>query len=201
MNQKKLILAILSSMPLFAFSQTLEGWTEFKSKDHPKSKLSNFSISYPNTWTRSESKRPNIIQSFKSNNGKGPTISSIIIKQLDIPESTRFSKEELRELFTPDFLKSQAPKGSKVTTTKQITLESLPSGLLRFETEEERIDQSLFMTVTSFVTINGNDMIQLMFSTGGPLKFKDKIKAVHTYSEKEIMAIANSYVWIGKFER
>ena len=41
-----------------------------------------FQIEYPMSWTSWEDEKPDIIQTFGSNNGKGPLYASIIAKNL-----------------------------------------------------------------------------------------------------------------------
>ena len=70
----------------------------YRTKKHPKSKGLDFQIEVPQSWSSSEGRRPNIIQLFTSNNGRGFVYSSIMVRNIAKEAGGELTLEDLEFL-------------------------------------------------------------------------------------------------------
>ena len=164
--------ALLSAHSRFSKNPALEltgGWKQtFRTKDHPKAKGVNFSISFPASWSKREGNRPNIIQVFRSGGGHGPIMCSLAVKPLPLPAGYTPSQQELKEFFQPDELKGMVPDGGKFVSAQEIVLEGAPAGMLVCDVTKQRLDLEIAMRMTQFVTFDKGSMILIQFMISKP---------------------------------
>ena len=72
--------------------------TTYRTKGHPKAKGLDFQIEYPKSWSLREGKRPNIIQFFGSNNGRGPAYALIATRDIAKEAQGELTREEISAL-------------------------------------------------------------------------------------------------------
>src|SRR5262245_49354173 len=118
---KQFILAFLSCLLAvqYIFAQTpssavvefTQGKTaKFSTKGHPKSKGAVFTIKYPQSWSAEEGERPNIVQKFASESGKGFEMALIVTSA--IPPNIPLTKASIKDILSQESLKKELPEGA-----------------------------------------------------------------------------------------
>ncbi|MDP1948575.1 MAG: hypothetical protein Q8L77_13850 [Nitrospirota bacterium] len=135
--------------------------TKFSTAGHPKSKGVNMVLSYPNSWLAKEGERPNIVQKFVSDGGRGLEMALIITKTIPVPAGTVISESELIEFFTPAEMKGMVPPDATFIHAKPTKIEGLPAGILEFSMRLERAGKTTDGQFISYIFIYGTTMVQL----------------------------------------
>lgn len=133
----------------------------YSTKNHPKTKGVTINAKLPLSWSQQEGDRPNVIQKFVSENGKGQEIILFMVKDLGLPSDYKITQEELNDFFTESELKQMIPEGSEFISAQKITLDNHTGGQLIFKTIQQQLDFSITMQATHFVTIYDGKMIFL----------------------------------------
>lgn len=139
----------------------------FRTKGHPKAKGVDFQIRYPSSWRPAEGERPNIIQKFVSENGRGLEMILLMVKDVPLPSGYKVTKKELDEFFSDKELRGMVPTGARVISAKPIILDGQKGGMVIFDQTVQRLDITLKIRNLYFVTVRGNKIIfvQCMVST------------------------------------
>lgn len=135
--------------------------TTYSTKGHTKSKNVEINAKFPNSWNQQEGDRPNVIQKFVSENGKGQEIILFMVKDLGLPTDYKVTEEELSEFFVESKLKQMIPDGSEFISAKKITLDKQIGGQIIFKTTAERLDFTITMQAIHFITIYDGKMVFL----------------------------------------
>ena len=130
----------------------------FRTKNHPKSKGTDWQIKIPLSWLASEGERPNIIQKFTSNYGDGSEIIMLMVKDLGLPKAYKLSEDELNILFTEKGIKSYLPKNSKFISFKKINLDNHLGGMIIMEQIVDRLDFKVKIRLIQFCFIRENKL-------------------------------------------
>lgn len=158
---------ILETLLFFQFSdrpeeELIKGfYTVFKTKGHPKSKNTNWQFKVPKSWKAEEADRPNIIQKFRSSYGSGNASIMIIVKDLDIPKNTIFTKKDIDNYFTEDNAKDWVPEGGKFISFKKMMFDNQIGAMVEIEMISENLDYKLKNRVAMFMFIYNNKMYSL----------------------------------------
>ncbi len=143
--------------------------SKFSTAGHPKSKGINMALSYPNSWKAKEGERPNIVQKFVSDGGKGLEMAFIVTKSLPHSSGTTISENEMKELYTPTEMKNMVPPGARFIAAKPTKIESLPAGILEYSMRQERAGVTIDSQFISYSFIYGTTVVQLVCAvTVGP---------------------------------
>ena len=195
---ESILATLLSAHPRFARNPGLEllnGWKQtFRTKGHLKAKGIDFSLSFPLSWSKREGYRPNVIQVFQSGAGHGPIFCSLMVKDIPLPAGYKLSEYELREFFHPNELRHRVPDGGTFIDAKSISLEGAPAGILVSDQPMQRLDLSLTLRMTQFITIQGKSMIFIQFAI--PI-LPDSKESLDELQEKQLptyRAIVNTFV-------
>jgi hypothetical protein len=117
--------------PEETFRQFQEGKTiKFTVLGHAKSKGANFSIKYPQSWMAKEGERPNMVQNFVSDNGKGSEVANITTKAL--PPGEPFNEAYAKSALSPQALVSLVPKGGSLVRAISTTIDGELAGLAEY---------------------------------------------------------------------
>lgn len=93
--------------------EVLRGYSQvFRTKDHRKAKGVDFQIRYPSSWKPAEGERPNIIQKFVSENGRGLEAILLMVKDIPLPPGYKVTKKELDDFFSHKELRGMVPTGA-----------------------------------------------------------------------------------------
>ena len=138
--------------------------SKFSTKAHPKAKGAGFSIKYPASWAAKEGERPNIVQRFVSESGKG--LENIIIITTSLPPQLPIGDSDLKALFSPDGLKEMLPDSGKFIRGTSTKIEGFPAGILEFSLREARAGLEIDMHITSILFLQGHTMVQVQCQVG-----------------------------------
>ncbi len=137
---------------------------KFSTKGHPKSKGAVFTIKYPPSWKALEGERPNVVQKFVSEYGKGLEMAMILTKS--IPSNVRFTQADVRAMVSPEGLKDLLPDGAKLLKVKTTKIEGETAGLIEFSTRMERAGAEVDFQTLMLVFFQGRTMVSLQFQIG-----------------------------------
>ena len=190
--------ALLAANPKYQENpglEMLEGWKQtFRTKGHPKSKGVDFSISLPSSWKKREGYRPNIIQVFQSGGGHGPILCSIMAKEIPLPQGYEMKSDELDELFRPNELKDMIPEGATFVDAQSLFLEGSPAGFIVFDQIMQRLDISMRVRSSQFVTVKNNVMIFIQFGLNEYPNSEKNLDEQHEKYLPTYRTIANTLV-------
>lgn len=150
----------------------------YRTKGHPKAKGVDFQVEHPKSWSLREGQRPNVIQFFSSNNGRGPVYALIMTRDLVKEAQGGLTREEITALKTLEGSKELASEifsdssliemanGMGMTnvrdiTTKRIVLDRWPGAMLEFIGDQQRLDITMKMYTRIYIAIYKNYMLFL----------------------------------------
>lgn len=70
----------------------------YRTKGHPKAKGLDLQIEYARSWSKREGNRPNVVQFFSSNNGRGPAYALIMTRDIVKEAQGELTREEIKAL-------------------------------------------------------------------------------------------------------
>lgn len=173
----------------------LEGHrTSFSTKGHTKAKGANFTIEYPNSWAASEGKRPNIVQTFVSDGGRGHESAIIVTKQLPLPPGTVLTREDLGQLLAPSELREMLPSGAVLVAAQSTEIDGEPAGVFEYKMRADRAGITFLIHAWTVTFFSANILVQVQFSVSGPAKKQgevsrrmEKAKPIFTLMASSIM--------------
>lgn len=185
-----------------AAREFLEGsWPTFSTKDHPKAKGVNLTMAYPSSWAATEGERPNIVQKFVSEGGRGLEMAMILTKELSLPSGTVFTNEDVKELFSPSELRLMLPDEAVFIDARSTKIEGIPAGILEYTMRGDRAGITLTNHIWMMSFLSGSTLVQVQFQVGGPAEMERDV-ANRMAAFKPLFALmANSIVlpdkWAG----
>ncbi|MEI6607204.1 MAG: hypothetical protein WCP35_17970 [Verrucomicrobiota bacterium] len=196
--------ALLSAHPRFSKNpglELIEGWKQtFRSKGHPKAKGADFSLSFPASWSKREGSRPNVIQVFQSGAGHGAIVATLMVKDIPLPAGYKSTEEEVKELFQPDALKEIVNGGEDLVDAKSIVLDGSPAGMVVSDQTKQRLDVTLKIRTTQFVTLQGSSMIFIQFMVAKMPDTTQSLDELQKLYVPTYKAIANTFIFNDKYK-
>lgn len=184
----------------------------YRTKGHHKAKGLDLQIEYAKSWSKREGNRPNIIQFFSSNNGRGPAYALIMTRDIvkeaqgeltreDIKalKTLEGSKELASEVFSENSLRDMA-NGMGMTNvrninTKRIVIDRWPGAVLEFTGDQQRLDLTMTMYNRMYIAIYKNYMIFLQCQIAKlPGETEDALKTKISQFAPLFRLMANSLV-------
>ncbi|MEX0777836.1 MAG: DUF805 domain-containing protein [Phycisphaeraceae bacterium] len=202
-----LSVAVLLAIPLCAFADGASSTREFlfldghrstfSTKGHPKAKGANFTIAYPSSWAAEEGVRPNIVQKFTSEGGRG--LETMMVTTKDVPPDMALTEEVKRAVLSPEQLPEMLPKGAVLIEARSTEIEGEPAGIVEFTLRAERGELSLatHMRILSFFV--GNTLVQVQFGVAGPAGAEDYVTGQMDAHRPLFALMANSIVFPDKW--
>jgi hypothetical protein len=184
--------AALSADPTREFLDGNRG--SFSTKGHPKAKGVNFTIAYPSSWAAAEGDRPNVVQKFVSNGGRGLESVVIITKELPLPAGTVLTKQDLRDLFTLEELREGVPDGALFVGAKSTEIEGIPAGILEYVILGERTGVELVIHTWALNFISGTILVQVQFAVAGSVESEHDVSRRMASFKPLFILMANSIV-------
>jgi hypothetical protein len=126
-----------------------------------KAKGVEFSIESPKTWIAKEGNRPNIVQKFVSENGRGLALLLILIKEVPLQSGEKISEKDVLEILNPKDIQDFIPDGGVYLNSGKLTLENLPGFWLHFKLKGSRVRNTFDVETISYVIFYKNKMIQI----------------------------------------
>ncbi len=131
----------------------------FRTKDHPKSKGIDLQIDFPRSWKILEGKRPNVISTLKSENGRGDASVLFIVK--DLPIDRPITQPEIKELLHPTSLKELVPETGKFISSTPVKLDGLSGAVVKYDVEQLAVEIPLIMRFMMYVVPYKNKLIMI----------------------------------------
>lgn len=168
----------------------------YLTKDNIKSKGLDLKIEYVKSWSKREGNRPNVIQFFRSDNGRGPAYALIMVRDIveEAQAQSELSPQEIKAFMTFEGSKALALKAFSKNSliemanemgltnirdinTKRIVIDNWPGALLEFTGDKQRLDTTITIYNRTYVAIYKNYMIYLQcFVAKSPNDTKDDLK-------------------------
>ena len=166
----------------------------FRTGSHPKTKGVDFHIQYPMSWRAKEGQRSNVIQIMTSENGRGRDSIVLMVKDIPLPAGYQISNKERDEFFTEAALKEMAPEGAKLIKAQPIVLENLKAGMMVFDQEMQRIDQTILMRNLHYILLVRDKLVFVQCMTGEISKSRSAVVDRFNKMEPLFKLIGNSLV-------
>lgn len=145
----------------FPAAEMLSGFTQqYSTAGHPKTKGVSLQLNLPSSWLKKEGNRPNVINTFTSNYGKGTEMILFMVRDLGLPSGYKLSAKELREFYTEAELKEMIPGNTSFISAKPIRIDGNLGGQLVYSLNPS-LDQQLNSQFVLFSTIHDNKMIMI----------------------------------------
>jgi hypothetical protein len=191
--------------PLFAQSadatrKFLDGHrATFSTRDHLKAKGVNFTIAYPSGWLASEGERPNIVQKFVSEGGRGLEMAMIVTKELPLPAGTIVTDEDMREIFSPAGLQEMLPTGAVFVGAQSTEIEATPAGILEYSMRSERAGMTVLIHAWTLNFLYAQTLVQVQFQVAGSTQSAEEVVRRMATFKPLFVLIANSIVFPDKW--
>jgi hypothetical protein len=134
----------------------------FESSLNEKSKNVDFQLDIPHSWLSKEANRPNIVQKFISQNGRGS--SAIMVSVFSLPSDHNVTEEDIKELAASEEMKDMLPKNSQLINGSFIKIDNLPGVCQEFKLLQTQIDKELLMHAINYNIYYKNKMISIQCS-------------------------------------
>ena len=153
-----------------------------------------FSIESPKTWVAKEGNRPNIVQKFVSENGRGLELLLVLIKEVPLQPGEKITEKDLSEILNPKDMQDFIPDGGVYLNSGKLSLENLPGFWVHFKMNMSRVRNTFGMETIMYAIFYKNKMIQIqgqvMTSINGEPAERGGLKKY----EKLFDLMANSFV-------
>ena len=120
-----------------------------------------FSIESPKTWKAKAGNRPNIVQKFVSENGKGLELLLVLIKEIPLQPGEKITEKYILEILNPKDIKNVLPDGSIYINSGKLTLENLPGYWVHFKLSMSRVRNSVGMETIVYTIFYKNKIISI----------------------------------------
>ena len=172
----------------------------FRTKNHPKAKDVDFQIRYPISWRSEEGERPNIIQKFTSENGRGLEGFSLMVMDIPLPPDYTITEQDLDDFFVESELKGMVPEGGKFISAKPIVLDKHKGAMIIFDYTGQRVDITITARNLWFITIYETKMIQIFCAVSALPDEESELKERFNRFEPLFKMIANSFIIQGQYK-
>ena len=120
-----------------------------------------FSIESPKTWVAKEGNRPNIVQKFVSENGRGLELLLVLIKEVPLQPGEKITEKDVSEILNPKDIQDFIPDGGVYLNSGKLTLENLPGFWVHFKMNMSRVRNTVGMETIMYTIFYKNKMIQI----------------------------------------
>jgi len=166
----------------------------FRTKNHPKAKDVDFQIRHPISWRPKEGERPNIIQKFTSENGRGLEVFILMVKDIPLSPEYTITEKDIEDLFVESELKGMVPEGGKFISAKSIVLDMHKGGMIVYDYVAQRVDMTITSRTLMFITIYNGKMIWINCSVSALPGEEDKLQERFNRFEPLFKMIANTFI-------
>ena len=120
-----------------------------------------FSIEAPKTWAAKEGNRPNIVQKFVSENGRGLELLLILIKEVPLQPGEIVTEKDVLGLLNPKDIQDFIPDGGVYLNSGKLTLENLPGFWVHFKNDMARVRNTVGMETIMYTIFYNNKVINI----------------------------------------
>lgn len=143
---------------------TSGGKQKFSTKGNPKAKGVDLSLEYPKSWRAIDGDRPNIVQKFVSDSGRGLEFATISVRAL--PAGVTPTKDDIDETFSPEGLKDMVPAGARIVESKRTKIDGQPAGYCAYLLADERATLKMLLRVQNSVVYYRGHVVFVAFTIG-----------------------------------
>ena len=166
----------------------------FRTKNHPKAKNVDFQVRYPISWRPEEGERPNIIQKFTSENGRGLEGFSLMVMDIPLPPDYTITEQDLDDFFVESELKGMVPEGGKFISAKPIVLDKHKGAMILCDSTVQRVDMTITTRILMFITIYEKKMIWINCFVSALPGEESELQERFNRFEPLFKMIANSFI-------
>lgn len=123
-----------------------------------------------------------------------------MVKDIPLPADYKPTEDELMEFFQPNELKGMVPDGGTFIDAKSIVLEGAPAGMLVCDQTMQRLDLTLTIRMTQFITIQEKSMIFIQFMVTKMPDSKESLDELQQKYFPTFRVIANTFVLNDKYK-
>lgn len=176
--------------------ELLDGWhSEYNTKGHPKAGPIDISISFPKTWKIKKGNRPHILSNWSRNYEN--FLAGANIQVTAAPQLAAFPDHEVYSYLRSDnSFTDWVPEGGRLISGEHYTIENIPFVCVTFDGEITRLDFSIVMRSTIFLSYYNGHIFQFNFNISSKDNDLDKIQKIMFPLYKSIMntlVINNQY--------
>lgn len=153
-----------------------------------------FSIESPKTWVAKEGNRPNIVQKFVSENGRGLEFLLILIKEIPLQPGEKITEKDISEILNPKDIQDFIPDGGVYLNSGKLTLENLPGFWVHFKMDMARMRNTVGMETIMYTIFYKNKMIQIHGQVVSSINGEPAERGGLKKYEKLFDLMANSFV-------
>ena len=153
-----------------------------------------FSIEFPKTWVAKEGNRPNIVQKFVSENGRGLELLLILIKEIPLQPGEKITEKDISEILNPKDIQDFIPDGGVYLNSGKLTLENLPGFWVHFKMDMARMRNTVGMETIMYTIFYKNKMIQIQGQVVSSINGEPAERGGLKKYEKLFDLMANSFV-------
>lgn len=153
-----------------------------------------FSIESPKTWVAKEGNRPNIVQKFVSENGRGLEFLLILIKEIPLQPGEKITEKDISEILNPKDIQDFIPDGGVYLNSGKLTLENLPGFWVHFKMDMARMRNTFGMETIMYTIFYKNKMIQIQGQVVSSINGEPAERGGLKKYEKLFDLMANSFV-------
>jgi hypothetical protein len=137
------------------------------STGHQKAKGIQMKISYPRTWKAAEGSRPNIVQKFTSDSGRGMEMVMVMTRALPKPYDRDLTESEKQEVVSRDVAKEFVPDGGRLVSHKVTKIDGEVCLMMESELVSERVGLKIGQKMLTFIIPLKGVLLVVQCSTGG----------------------------------
>ena len=119
--------------------------------DHPKGKGLSVEVEVPRSWQTREGRRPNIVYSVFSENGRG--LEGITLGVWAGPEVEQLARAYANDLLSESFMKEWLPRGAIYRSSERIALDGVPGRSLEYDHRITSVDQEIASRNIDFIIL------------------------------------------------
>ena len=139
---------------------------KFSTRGHAKAKGVVFTMAYPKSWKATEGERPDTIQKFASDSGKG--LEEVLILTKELPADRTVTPQRIEEILSPAGLKEHLPDGATFIRTNTTIIGNEPVGILYYSLGQKKKDGSKHDTHSVIcMFVQGRTLVQIQFHIVG----------------------------------
>ncbi len=175
MKTRIVVTSLVSLWVICATAGTKEDFEIFRngeklvwdSTGHEKAKGIRMKISYPPTWKAAEGSRPNIVQKFVSDSGRGMEMVILQTKALPKPYDRDLTEKEKQEVVSRDVAKEFVPGGGRLLSHKVTKIDGEACAMIETEMVGERVGLKIGQKMLTFIIPRKGVLLMIQCSTGG----------------------------------
>lgn len=179
-------------------SEFADGYkARFTSDGSGKAKGVRLHLDYPKSWSSADGDRPNIVRKFRSQNGRGFEMITVIVKPLPFPPGQKLTDKEVEEMvaeLTLKAIKEPLVDGARIVAGGPIRLDGRPGFFQKYSLKQQQLDLTLSSLAVSYTVYYQTSMIQIQCGVFSEAKDEQNLKQRFDKFEPLFKLVANSFV-------